>query len=157
MTTPDPRWDARFLELAHHVAGWSRDPTTKVGAVIVGETKADVCFGYNGLPPGIADDDRLDDREWKNLHVIHAEENALINCLFRPVTLYCSRAPCVRCAMRIIAHKVVRVVAPLPMGEFAERWGAQVLTAVNRFAEAGVRVDLVGPGGWNSDATLMLR
>ena len=30
-----PAWDERFLSLAHHVSGWSKDPSTKVGAVIV--------------------------------------------------------------------------------------------------------------------------
>jgi hypothetical protein len=27
-------WDARFIELARHVAEWSKDRSTKVGAVI---------------------------------------------------------------------------------------------------------------------------
>jgi dCMP deaminase len=27
-------WDRRFINLADHIAQWSRDPSTKVGAVI---------------------------------------------------------------------------------------------------------------------------
>ena len=31
------KWDKRFLEIAHQVATWSKDPSTKVGAIIVGD------------------------------------------------------------------------------------------------------------------------
>ena len=31
----DTDWDRRFLELADHIAGWSKDPSRGVGAVIV--------------------------------------------------------------------------------------------------------------------------
>ena len=35
------KWDTRFLKLAAHIAGWSKDPSTKVGCIVVG---ADVKF-----------------------------------------------------------------------------------------------------------------
>ena len=38
------KWDIRFLELARHISGWSKDPSTKVGCVVVGEdTAATTC------------------------------------------------------------------------------------------------------------------
>ena len=36
----DNKWHNRFMELAEHVAQWSRDPSTKVGAVIVRPDKS---------------------------------------------------------------------------------------------------------------------
>jgi deoxycytidylate deaminase len=51
-------WDARFMALAEHVAGWSKDPSTKVGAVIVSPDRRQLTTGYNGFPQGIADDAR---------------------------------------------------------------------------------------------------
>lgn len=33
------KWDLRFLHLAQYIAEWSRDPSTKTGAVIVDEDK----------------------------------------------------------------------------------------------------------------------
>ena len=33
------KWDLRFLELAKHISDWSKDPSTKVGCIIVGEDR----------------------------------------------------------------------------------------------------------------------
>ena len=49
------KWQERFLSLAQTVAQWSKDPTTKVGAVAVAETKAILETGFNGLPRGVQD------------------------------------------------------------------------------------------------------
>jgi deoxycytidylate deaminase len=40
------RWDVRFLELAKHVASWSKDPRTKVGAVLVNDTNQVLSLGF---------------------------------------------------------------------------------------------------------------
>ena len=73
-------WDQRFLDLAEHIAQWSKDPRTKVGAVIVDEKKRVVSVGYNGFPRGVDDNpDRYEDRTAKLLFVAHAERNALDN------------------------------------------------------------------------------
>ena len=51
----DKKWDKRFIELADHVAQWSRDPSTKVGAVIVRTDKTVASMGFNGFPRGVDD------------------------------------------------------------------------------------------------------
>ena len=33
------KWDHRFLDLATHIASWSKDPSTKVGCVVVGSDR----------------------------------------------------------------------------------------------------------------------
>ena len=43
------KWDKRFLELSRHVSNWSKDPSTKVGAIITDGIKI-VSMGFNGLP-----------------------------------------------------------------------------------------------------------
>tara|TARA_R110000787_G_scaffold186397_1_gene297914 strand:- start:2897 stop:3064 length:168 start_codon:yes stop_codon:yes gene_type:complete len=44
------KWDQRFMELAAFIAQWSKDPSTKVGAVIVDpRNKRIVSTGFNGL------------------------------------------------------------------------------------------------------------
>jgi len=50
------KWDARFLRLAREVASWSKDRSTKVGAVIVTEDKTPGPYGYNGFPRMIKDE-----------------------------------------------------------------------------------------------------
>ena len=58
------KWDVRFLELANHISSWSKDPSTKVGCVVVGADREIRSTGFNGFPRGIEDsEDRLADRE----------------------------------------------------------------------------------------------
>ena len=59
------KWDLRFLEMARNAASWSKDPSTKVGAIIVDDDKRVISVGYNGFPKGVRDDERLDDRQEK--------------------------------------------------------------------------------------------
>lgn len=132
------KWDQRFLGLAEHVAQWSLDPSTKVGAVVVGRTNNLVAVGFNGLPPGLKDDDRLEDRAWKLEHVVHAEMNALANCTFEPVQLFVTHPCCHRCAVHILSHRTVRRIVTLCPEGFMERWGESVERTRAVFTEAGV-------------------
>ena len=60
------KWDHRFLALAEHISHWSKDPSTKVGAVITHRSKRVVSMGFNGLPAGVEDtEERLTNREIK--------------------------------------------------------------------------------------------
>ncbi len=52
--------DLRYLEICDVVASWSRDKSTKVGAVAVGTDGKIRGTGYNGFPRGINDD--IDER-----------------------------------------------------------------------------------------------
>jgi dCMP deaminase len=74
------KWDVRFLELANHIAQWSKDPSTKVGAVIVRPDRTICSVGYNGFPRGVDDnEERYMDRPTKYEFVVHAEANAIIH------------------------------------------------------------------------------
>jgi dCMP deaminase len=68
------KWDLRFLELARHIAGWSKDPSTQVGCVVVGQDREIRSTGFNGFPRGIEDnEERLKDREQKYPLICHAK------------------------------------------------------------------------------------
>lgn len=143
------KWDTWFMGLAAYVATASKDPSTKMGAVVVAiNDRRKIAFGYNGIPPGLADaPERLNDRATKYSLTLHAETNALDNATFdlRGATLYCVAHPCLRCALSIISRRVARVVCPpLPPIE-PDRWTAEIPEAQRVLAEAGVRVDVVEP------------
>lgn len=107
-------WDRRFLELASVVGSWSKDPSTKVGAVIVNENKQIVSMGYNGFPRGVKDDYRLEDRETKYNLIVHAEANAIIHAKdsLEGCTIYTDPfMPCSKCAGLIIQSGIKRVVS----------------------------------------------
>ena len=59
------KWDQRWLDIAGQVSSWSKDPSTKIGAIAVKDKRL-VATGYNGFPRGIEDtEDRWNNREEK--------------------------------------------------------------------------------------------
>ena len=71
-------WDQRFMELALHVATWSKDRSTKVGCVIVGQYNEIKAVGYNGFVRGSDDSvDARHERPAKYDWTEHAERNAI--------------------------------------------------------------------------------
>jgi dCMP deaminase len=141
----DLSWDERFLALAQFWNQNSKDPSTRVGAVIVGRDKREVTLGYNGFPPGVPDDDRLTKRETKYPLMIHAERNALDNCRFdtQGSTLYATLAPCCGCAASIISKGIKRVVCPEPdwSSDVVRRHGIDI--ARDTLEKAGVIISWV--------------
>lgn len=139
------KWDDRFLAMAEHVAQWSKDPSTQVGAVIVRPDKTIVSVGYNGFPRGMEDTPRrLKNREDKYSRIIHAEMNALLNAhdSVNGCTLYgWPISPCERCAVMIIQAGITRIVSPYPSKKWIERWGRK---SDGFFTECGVEFNYVG-------------
>lgn len=111
-------WDRHFLQMAKHIATASKDPSAKIGAVIVNELKQVVGMGYNGFPRGIADtDERWNNRELKLQHVVHAEMNAILQAgeKARGATIYVypsfSLPPiCDNCCKHAIQSGIVGIV-----------------------------------------------
>lgn len=135
-------WDHRFLELCRFISAWSKDPSTKCGAVIVRPDHTIVSLGYNGFPRGIRDTaERLNNRALKYEMVIHAEMSAILSApeSVAGCTLYVTPyPPCARCAVHIIQAKIIKVIAPMPANDKLVRWGDSFELAQNLFAEAGV-------------------
>jgi dCMP deaminase len=139
------KWDSRFLELAKHISEWSKDPSTKVGCVVVGEDREIRSTGFNGFPRGIEDDsDRLEDREKKYPLICHAEENAIMHAArigisLKGNTAYISWPPCSRCARSLIQAGVNEVVFPTGV-DVPERWRSDFDIAIAMMNEGGIAV-----------------
>lgn len=133
-------WDRRFLNLAEHVASWSKDPSTKVGAVIVNQNNQVLSLGYNGFPRGVEDfEERYNDRPTKYLFVAHAERNALDNAFSDTsgATLYTTLCPCNECSKSIIQKGIKTVVTKKMMNrDQATRLNFDV--TMSMFEESGV-------------------
>lgn len=143
------KWDQRFLDLAKHVSSWSKDPSTKVGAVITDRDNRIVSIGYNGFPKGINDDlEKLNNREIKYKYIIHAERNSLLfaNKPTEGCTLYTFPfMPCPVCAGMIIQAGIKRVVS---YSTDNPRWFSDFVLSAEMFCEAKVKLDLyVNKGG----------
>lgn len=139
------KWDVRFVKLAMHIANWSKDPSTKVGCVVVGEDREIRSTGFNGFPRGIEDDEeRLLDREQKYPLICHAEENAIMHAArigvsLKGSTAYVTWPPCSRCARSLIQSGIKEIIYPTP-GEIPERWVEDFNISNSMISEAGVVV-----------------
>jgi len=136
-------WDKKFIALAEHVSGWSKDPSSKVGACIIGDRRRVVSLGFNGFPRGIEDTaERLNDRAVKYRLVAHAERNALDNAETSVIgaTLYVTRHPCSECAKSIVQKGIARVVYQ-PHSDFDARWAEELAWARMIMAEGGVKLE----------------
>ena len=134
------RWSETYFRIAKAIAGASKDPTTKVGAVIVRPDKTVASVGFNGFARGMDDSpEAYADRERKLRQVIHAELNCLLH-MKEPATgctLYVwPLPPCERCAPHIIQAGIANVVSPKIYAH--ERWYKSATYARAMFDEAGV-------------------
>lgn len=140
-------WDIRFLDLCKLVSTWSKDPSTKVGAVIVDENRRIVSIGFNGLPAGVEDTpERLVDRDNKLHMVVHGDANAILFAQrdLRGCTMYTYPFhPCARCAGLIIQSGIISVISPEAPEEVETRWGDSLSVAREMFDEAGVELYMV--------------
>ena len=136
-------WDKRFLKLAKHISEWSKDPSTKVGCVVVGPDRELRSTGFNGLPRGIEDnEERLNNREIKYPLICHAEENAIMHAArigisLKGCTAYVTWPPCTRCARALIQAGVSTIVYPENI-EIPERWMDDFNLSLNMLKEAKI-------------------
>ena len=119
------KWDGRLLQLAALVSSWSKDPSTAVGSVIANDKNQIISQGYNGLPRGAIDDERLYNREYKLARTLHAELNAVLNAptgSTEGCTIYVTKPCCLSCCSVIAQAGIKRVVFVEPSEEFKNRW-----------------------------------
>ena len=133
------------MEMAKHIAEWSKDKNTKVGAVAVDNENTIKSLGYNGNSRGLNDEiEERNERPLKYMYVVHAEINAIANAARNGVSLknsimYCTYFPCNECAKAIINSGIKTVVTYEP--DFShERWGESFIISSQMFEECGVEV-----------------
>ena len=141
------KWDERYFNIAEETASWSKDPSTVIGAVIVGDKGQIKSQGYNGFPRGIDDTpERYNDRPTKYKYVIHAELNAVYNALHNGTsvlgdTIYVTGLPvCHECAKAIIQVGIKKVVYDTPITDQVG-WSDSGKLALEMFEEANINVE----------------
>lgn len=110
-------WDEYFMGIAIFTSLRSKDPSSKVGAVIVNAKNHIVGTGYNGFIAGVDEKAFTWEREgnWletKYPYVVHAEANAILNSTTNQLDncrIYSTLFPCNECAKKI-AQKEIREV-----------------------------------------------
>jgi dCMP deaminase len=147
------RWDKHLIGLAIYHSKLSKDPSTRVGSVVVGPDREILSAGFNGFPRGIEDSpERLQDRDMKLKLVVHAEMNALLAAArtgvrLKGCTLYLAATddtgmvwggpPCTRCTVEIIQVGISEIVS-LPVKAVPSRWHEDLKLARTLLEEARV-------------------
>lgn len=113
-------WDELFIRQADLIAQKSKDPSTKVGCVIVGEGNTILSMGFNGFPRAV---DEFPGERWvrpeKYLWVEHAERNSVYNAARHGIKLEGARAylnweprPCADCTRALIQAGIREIIGP---------------------------------------------
>lgn len=143
-------WDRRFMGLARHVGGWSKDRSRQVGCVVVGEDNIVRAIGFNGFPRGLNDEVAVrHQRPAKYLWTEHAERNAIyaaarLGTSLAGTKMYVPWFPCVDCARAIVQAGIIELIAIKPdMND--PQWGEGFAVSIEMLTEAGVRVRYLNP------------
>ena len=135
------------MQLAKQAAQWSKDPSSKIGAVAIGCKGQVLSTGYNGFPRGCSDSlTRYTNRELKYKMIVHAEMNAIFNATYNGssldgATLYVYGLPCCSdCAKGIIQVGIKRIVME---GSIPDRWKESWALTQDMFNEAGVQYEFL--------------
>lgn len=135
-------WHQRYIDLAKTAATWSKDPSRKIGAVIIGENNQIVSLGYNGFPRGIDDTrERLSDRETKYKYMVHAEMNAIYNAIHNNAStvgcsIYVTGLPvCRECAKALIQVGIKNIYMDTKP---IDNWKESGEDSIEMFKEAGI-------------------
>lgn len=147
------------MELAHLVASWSKDPSTKVGAVIVGAFREIRSVGYNGFPRGVEDafnefnDDTIQvnkrhERPEKYFWTEHAERNAIYNAVntnipIATATMYLTWFPCADCTRAIIQSGLSGIVCGKKPDDSNPAFTESFRVSLIMLLEAGINIRYV--------------
>ena len=136
------KWHYRFMNLAKEVASWSKDPSSKIGAVAVKDFRV-LSMGYNGFPRGVEDSEaRYNNKEEKYKLVVHAEVNCIYNATYHGLSLkgadlYVYGLPCCNeCAKGIIQVGIASVFIQSVKND--EKWNEAWQITKEMFDEANI-------------------
>ncbi len=144
----DIKWKVRYLRLAREISTWSKDPSSQIGAVAIGQNGRVLSMGYNGFPRDIKDSlERLEDRPTKYKYVVHAEMNVIYNASLNGISLDDSHLfvwglpVCGECAKGMIQAGIVHIV--MAEQDIPEKWKESWMFSKSLFDEAGVTYEFI--------------
>jgi dCMP deaminase len=109
-----PSFDELFMREVYLIASKSKDPMTKIGAVLVKDNHS-ILRGYNGIVQGVKDLPERMERPEKYDWMSHAERNvfylaARLGISSDRTTLYTQGLPCCQCADGVIQSGIEEIV-----------------------------------------------
>jgi dCMP deaminase len=149
---PIPSWDELFMREVYAIARKSKDPRSKIGAVLVYWPEKDpFARGYNDFPRRVLD--RIPSR-WerpeKYSWVCHAEVNSILNCARtgRPTkgsVMFTQGVPCADCTKSVIQAGIIEIVVHKQWQHYEqefnwEKWNQSSAYSTQMLLEANIPV-----------------
>ena len=105
-------WNEYYIKIAKVISEKSKDPSTKVGCVIVSANNEPISFGYNGFIAKCNEKFMSLEKPQKDYLEIHAEMNALIFAKrdLKGATVYVTHASCENCLKHLAQAGIKRIV-----------------------------------------------
>ena len=137
-----------FMRSVYDWAHQSKDPRTRIGAVLVRDD-IPIGAGYNNFPRKVRDlESRYNDREFKNQVIVHAEMNAILNAASlgnatKGATLYTQGIPCCRCMSSIVNARISKIICHTqwPNLTYSEAWVKSVDYSKIMLEETGIELE----------------
>ena len=148
-----PTWDELFMRDAYSISYKSKDPRSKLGAVLVNwDSKTSFSRGYNGFARGVDDFairerwERPEKYDW----VVHAESNSILNCSREGIrtqgsVMFTQGVPCSQCADDVIQSGIVEVVVHKQWQNYEQKfnwskWNESSAKSEKKLYEAKVKI-----------------
>jgi len=144
-------WKIFFMQQAQLMSTRSKDPSTKVGCIVVSPDGYVISEGYNGFPRGVADtEERLNNREEKYPRIVHGEANALINACRNGTKIqngfvFVTQPPCPDCA-KLLAQSGISGLFYIDLDESKKNvkgWRDMLKFSFDMFDEVGVPYEAI--------------
>jgi len=157
-TPKTPDWNEWFLQQVYLVAKKSKDPDTRIGAIIV-RGKQIISSGYNGIPAGVQDPlendspklrKRLFTSYWKRFFCEHAERNAIYQAAkfgisTQNATLITPGIPCADCTRGAIQAGISKLIIHKEWPNLRHRkfWIDTVRASTEMLEEAQIPIEVI--------------
>jgi len=148
-----PTWDELFMRDVYSISYKSKDPRSKLGAVLVDwSSKNPFTRGYNDFARGVEDKTKPErwERPEKYDWVVHAEANCILNCgregyRAKGSVMFTQGIPCSQCADAVIQGGIVEVVVHKQWQEYErrfnwEKWNSSSAKSEQKFKERGIPI-----------------
>ena len=143
-------WNEYFMRHVYLAASKSKDPKTKIGAVLVRENNI-IATGYNGFPIGVKDlPERYNERELKYKFVCHAEANSVLasarfGISTKGASLYSQGLPCSECAKTLIQAGIsaIYIHKQWPNLIHSDAWVKSIEISNIMFCEADIPIVVI--------------
>jgi dCMP deaminase len=144
-------WHEHFINEAQYKSLKSKDPSTKVGCIIVGPNNEPLISGFNGFAMGVEDDitkvpERYE-RPLKYDYTNHAERNcvdlsARSGICLKNATAYLNwePIPCPNCCLGLIQAGISKIIGPDRKFAGKGNWDSLYKVSLPMLKEAGIKL-----------------